>query len=809
VTQGRHVPVAAARIQLTPELGFDEAAGTVPYLSRLGFSHLYTSPVAEAVLGSRHGYDVTDPQRVRDELGGPDGLARLLDTLSAHGMGWLLDIVPNHMAVVPAEQNPWWWDVLRHGRASRHAETFDIDWEAGAGTVVLPSGPVDVGSARVVGDVIEIAGLRLPLAPGSQLSTDGDEDLDALLAGQHWSLSGHRGRLRNYRCFFAISELGGVRVERPDVFERVHALVRTYRHHPAFAGVRVDHVDGLADPDGYLVAVRDLVGPDAWLVVEKILIGSEVLPERWPLDGSTGYDFCRDVTSLLTDGRGMATLDELWRAVSGDGRPYEELEWDAELEVAARMLAPDLARLRRLLVRADPRLADADTDGALAALGAALPVYRTYLPAGGDADIALLRAAAVVAAATRPELADALDRVVELTISGDHPEITTRLQQLGAPITAKGAEDTAFYRYFRLVALNDVGGDPGGTGCELDTFHRRRLADHKRHPRTLLTTSTHDTKRSEDVRARLLVLAQRPEEWRDAVGRWHLQSEPHRGVHGPSPALEYLGWQTVVGAWPIGPGRLLAALTKSAREAALETSWISPDLAYEADLAAWVHGVVDDEALVGQISSFVAAIDGPGQALSLAQALLRLTCPGVGDLYQGCDLWDRSLVDPDNRRPVDWSTRPALWDQVAGTDLASCYPETGGSGLGGSGLGGSGPGQSDPGGPGLSKLVVIGRTLAHRAARAEDFGPGAEGAYRPLAVAGTEGDPLVAFARGRGTVVAARRFPAATDVDEAATITLPPGRWRHVLVDGQSPIGDTVAVADVMRGLPVALLTVV
>ena len=787
MTEGLPDPVAAARIQLTPDLGFDEVAGVVPYLARLGLSHLYTSPVAEAVTGSRHGYDVTDPERVRGELGGPAGLTRLLDTLAAHGMGWLVDIVPNHVAVSPAEQNAWWWDVLRHGRASGHAGTFDIDWDAGAGTVVIPSGPVDVGSARIVSDVIEIAGLRLPLASGPRLPGGGQEDLEDLLSRQHWSLSAHRGLRRNYRCFFTIAELGGVRVERPDVFDRVHTLVRDYRGHPAFAGVRVDHVDGLADPDGYLLALRELVGPESWLVVEKILLGTEVLPERWPVDGSTGYDFCRDVTSLLTDRRGMAALDELWRSLSGDERAYEELERAAQLEVAHQMLAPDLARVRRLLVAADPEMADADTDGAVAALLAALPVYRTYLPAGGADDVALLRTAAGGAAAARPE-SEVLERLVELTISGEHPELTTRLQQLGAPVTAKGAEDTAFYRYFRLAALNDVGGDPGGTGCRLDTFHRRRLADQERHPRTLLTTSTHDTKRSEDVRARLLVLAQRPQEWRVAVRSWHDQSGRYRGVHGPGPDMEYLGWQTVVGAWPIGPERLLAALTKSAREAGRDTNWVSPDRDYEAGLAAWVDGVLADEGLAGEVASFVAAIDAAGQAVALTQVLLRLTCPGVGDLYQGCDLWDRSLVDPDNRRPVDYQVRPDLLDLATGTNLAACYPE--------------------PGGPGLPKLVLVQRALAHRAARPADFGPGEAGSYRPLPVAGTDGEPVVAFARGRGTVVVALRFPAAADPLGQMILALPTGSWRHVLVDGASPVAGTVTIADVLGDLPVALLTV-
>jgi (1->4)-alpha-D-glucan 1-alpha-D-glucosylmutase len=785
-------PVAAYRLQLTAEQGFAQAADLVAHLHRLGISHLYTSPVLAAAPGSTHGYDGVDPSRVSDELGGREGLVELVATLRAHGMGWLADIVPNHLSVAVPAANPMWWEVLRHGPSSPAARVFDVDWAGGDGKVVLPvlgqplAEVVAAGgvAAETVGcePAASVDGFVVPLRPdGPHPPPDGVADWEVILAQQHYRLVPWRGAPRNYRVFFDISSLAAVRVEDPDVHDAVHEEIGRWVRDGWVDGVRVDHVDGLARPGDYLERLRSLVGPSRWLVVEKILLGSEELPRHWPVDGTTGYEFAADVIRLLADPAGERPLTELYHEVTGDHRSYAEVEHAAKLEALGGRLRPDVARVARL--------AGADED-AVAEAAAAFGVYRTYLPRDAVAGLARVRSAFRRAAARRPDLASPLARLEAMVVDPagrEEQEVSRRFQQLTSPVMAKGAEDTAFYRYHRLVALNDVGADPGRFSIGPEELHAVSARRHQTHPRSLLTTSTHDTKRSEDVRARVVVLSELAGPWSEALRRWRGRAAPHRSAAGPDPHLEHLFWQTLVGAWPIGPDRLGEYLLKAAREAGTSTSWIDPDEAGEAAVLAFAEGVLGDAALMGEVAGFVADhLVVPGRVNALSQVLLRCTSPGVPDVYQGTERWDLSLVDPDNRRPVDWVAVAAL---VARSD------EVDGRGA-----------WVDPD-DGLPKALLLRRALGLRVRRPELFGRG--GGYRPLRVEGGGSRAgALAYCRGGGAVAVVPLRPVAAAADGWGTLTvaLPPGDWRDVLCPERGFGGGPVRLGELFATFPVALL---
>ena len=642
---------ATYRLQLTSTFTFDDAAAVVPYLAELGITHVYCSPWLAAASGSQHGYDVVDHSRVDPERGGADGLARLHAACREHGLGIVLDIVPNHMTIAaPEDANAQWWSVLRDGPDSPYASWFDVDWSHGKLLVPVLGGPL----ADVVGDVkLEDGTVRyfehvLPLAPGSLV----EGDVLATLDNQHYRLADWRTSTEEstHRRFFDVTTLAGLRVEDPAVFDATHALVLQQVRDGVVDGLRVDHPDGLADPGGYLAQLSQAAG--TWVVAEKILEHGEELPP-WQCDGTTGYDALNLVTGLFVDPAGQQPLTSLWEGRTGEHASWPEVVEACKRQVVNQVLSAEVEHLIDLTKPVvDARHLDITRRGlreAFVELLVSFEVYRAYLPEGRH----VVEDAAEQASERLPSRAREIAAVATLVC--EPGELATRFQQTCGPVMAKGVEDTAFYRYLPLLALNEVGGDPGQWGTSVADFHAwcaRMLRDW---PRTMTTLSTHDTKRSEDVRARLVLLSQRPGAWGEAVAQWTAWL-PHR----LDPPTEMLVWQTLVGAWPLPADRAVAYVEKATHEAKARTSWLDPDTSYDEAAAAYVRALLADEHLCAAVSAFVASLEPAWRSTVLAQKLVQLTMPGVADTYQGCELVDLSLVDPDNRRPVNYDRRRAL-----------------------------------------------------------------------------------------------------------------------------------------------------
>ncbi|MFN2539094.1 MAG: malto-oligosyltrehalose synthase [Mycobacteriales bacterium] len=646
------------RLQLTPSFTLHDAAAVVPCLAQLGISHVYCSPWLASAAGSQHGYDVVDHSHVDDELGGAEGLAELHRACQEHGLGIVLDIVPNHMTIAaPEDRNAAWWSVLRDGPASPYKDWFDVDWSKRLLVPVLGGPLAEVVDALVLGeDRISYYEHVFPLAPGTLVAGD----VLATLDRQHYRLADWRtaSEESTHRRFFDVTDLVGLRVEDEAVFDATHALVLQQVRDGIVEGLRVDHPDGLADPGGYLARLAARTG-GAWVVAEKILEYGEELP-RWPCAGTTGYDALNLVTGLFVDPAGERPLTSLWQARTGDQRSWEEVVEASKRQVLDQVLAAEVERLVEL---AKPLCDAAHLDitrrglrEAFVEVLVAFDVYRAYLP-GGEATIQWACEAASARLPSRAREIAVLGRLVL-----DPGELATRFQQTCGPVMAKGVEDTAFYRYLPLLALNEVGGDPGHWGTSVEDFHdycARMLVDW---PLTMTTLSTHDTKRSEDVRARLALLSQHPVEWGEAVGEWTAWL-PRR----IDAATEQLVWQTLVGAWPLDADRAVAYVEKAVHEAKAHTSWLDPDTRYDEAAAAFVRALLGDAHLVGEISAFVERLSDHWRSTLLAQKLVQLTMPGVADTYQGCELVDLSLVDPDNRRPVDFARRRALLEAPDGS----------------------------------------------------------------------------------------------------------------------------------------------
>ncbi|MBV9255339.1 MAG: malto-oligosyltrehalose synthase, partial [Actinobacteria bacterium] len=639
-------PRATYRLQLTPSFGFDDVARVAPYLARLGVSHVYLSPYLQAAAGSMHGYDVVDHSRVNDELGGPAAHLRMVAALKEHGLRQVIDVVPNHMAITGPE-NEWWWDVLRQGPASPFAPFFDVDWNPPdrklRNTVLMPilgdhyGRVLDRGEITVEGEgddaVVRYADHVLPLAPDSLTApaaeVNGDADrLHEVLERQHYRLAYWRTGAEelDYRRFFDITTLAALRVEDDEVFNQIHWLPLAWVGDGSVDGLRIDHVDGLRDPAGYLRHLASRA-PRAWIVVEKILEADERLPAAWPVAGTTGYDFLNDLDGVFVDPAGEALFDELYRELTGvDDDAYDEVVRVGKRQVLSDSLAADVRRLTYLLAsicEGDRRHRDytrSDLRDALTELLVSFPVYRTYVVPGEEAsaqDEAVVTGAAADVRSRRPDIdAELLDWLTSLLlgrVAGDEAsELAARFQQLSGPVMAKGVEDTAFYRYLRFAALNEVGGDPGRFGRTASEFHRA-AADGGW---GMLATSTHDTKRSEDVRARLLVLSQIPERWAATVRGWVAANQPHRSGEWPDRATEYLLYQTLVGAWPLPEDRAAAYLEKAVREAKLHTSWVAPDPQYEEALQRFAKEVLADDVFVASVEAFVASIADAGRVTS-------------------------------------------------------------------------------------------------------------------------------------------------------------------------------------------------
>ena len=714
------IPRATQRLQFHKDFTFGDAEALVPYFSELGISHLYASPITTARKGSMHGYDVVDPTTVNPELGGEAGLKRLVEALKWHGMGLIVDIVPNHMAATL--ENKWWADVLAHGKASRYATSFDIDWDA-EGRVVLPWLTKPVAEAAD-----EAAALDLPKPGAHRLGW--------------WRTAGDR---INWRRFFDINDLVCLRMEDDETFERVHDLVFRLHAEGFIDGVRVDHVDGLADPAAYCRKLRSRLG-DTYFVVEKILLAGETLPAGWQCDGTTGYDFMDQVSSLQHDPEAAAPLAAAWAKLSGRPADFAIEEQAARREILARSFGAQLEACVASFANASA-IADVSRPAlrrTLVELLVHFPVYRTYAtaierpPANAAFLAKAVAGAKLTGLAADSWLFDLLHRWFREPAFPSEP--LRRFQQLSAPIAAKSVEDTGFYRYGRLLSRNDVGFDAHRFGSAPADFHAAMTRRQINEPHAMLATATHDHKRGEDVRARLAVLSEMPARWSRLLQEWTV----HFTTICADDAAMLL--QTIVGAWPLElelddrPGRLAFAervigwQAKALREAKLRSDWSDPDQSYE-DAAREVvqHLVAEDgyRKLLTEIFGFIQSIAAAGAINGLSQLVLKLTAPGVPDLYQGTEYWDFSLVDPDNRRPVDFAARQ---DSLASISIAPAVTSWR---------------------DGRIKQLVAHRLLGLRRARPELF---AEGSYEPI----ESGDHVVAFRRKRGSdtvVVAVPRLP--------------------------------------------------
>jgi (1->4)-alpha-D-glucan 1-alpha-D-glucosylmutase len=879
-------PASTYRVQLHPGFGLAAAAEVVPYLGRLGASHLYCSPYLQAAPGSLHGYDVVDPHRINTELGGEPAHALLTAALVEHGLGHVLDIVPNHMATA-GRANPWWWDVLGSGRSSWYASYFDIDWQGAdaseAGTILVPilgdhyGRAVDRGELQVAWDgrsfVVRYYEQELPLAAETldvvllpmahQLTSAGAElealagafaavpavdrnqpisfgerralvdqlldalgtffeeeperrevrdrtlevlnrdpdRLDHLLRRQHYRLAYWRTASEeiDYRRFFNIDSLIGVRVEVESVFDDTHRLILDLVAAGVVDGLRVDHVDGLRDPAGYLRRLRD-ASQGTYVTVEKILGARESLPATWPVAGTTGYDFLHRVDRVLVDAAGEADLTRCYEEFTGATDSYPEIEEAAKRQVLAEELAAEVDRLHRILiVAADDDRHQRDRTrrelrDALVELLVAFPVYRGYGQPGqtpSDADRVNTAAAVARAGSSRPDidpgLLSWLGQLLLLEQAGWAGEaFALRFAQVSAPVMAKGVEDTAFYRYHRLISLNEVGGHPDQFGGDTEEFHQTTAAAARAWPEAMLTLSTHDTKRSADVRARIHLLSQIPQQWQQAVERFAELTRPYRHEPWPDRNAEYLLYQSLVGAWPISIERATAFMAKATKEAKVHTSWLDPQPGYDDSMAAFVKDILSDPRFVDELERFLAEqrLIERGRINALVQTTLLLTCPGVADIYQGNELWDLSLVDPDNRRPVDYALRTKL--------LAQIGPQPPVVSLSADDVG-------------AWKLWLTNRLLLDRGQGGQRRDRYVNAEYEPLEVSGPAADRVIAYRRPDRVVVVPRLPGPPAETWAGTAVALGGGTWVDVLT-GQSIGGVQAAVGEIWSRAPVAVL---
>ncbi|MBI2206358.1 MAG: malto-oligosyltrehalose synthase [Candidatus Rokubacteria bacterium] len=901
------VPLATYRVQLGPELGFEDAAGLLDYLDALGITDLYTSPFFESASSGSHGYDVSDHDTLRGELGGEAGFRILADALKRRGFGLLIDLVPNHMGIAHA-RNHWWRDVLEHGPSSRYAAYFDIDWrpvkaelhdrvllpilgdqygavlDRGELSLALTEGlfelvyyewrlPIAARSyGRVLGhrleqlqdalgadhaDLVELKSVITWLAtipprterdPARVAARDGEKErgrqrlvallerspgvrafvdenvrrfngtpgeprsfdlLDDLVSDQayrpaYWRVAGEE---INYRRFFDINDLAAIRMEDREVFDRTHRVIFQLVRDGAVTGLRIDHPDGLYAPAEYFARLQEAcleaVGRPFYVVAEKILSPGERLPENWAVAGSTGYDFLNLLNGIFVDRKAAIALERLYVRLLRQRVVFTELVYDAKRLIMETSMASELNVLGHRLNRISEKHRSSrdftlrSLTRALREIIAAFPVYRTYFGESGDdsADIERLDRAVDGAKRRTPTLdVSTYDWVRDLLAlrfpawadeaeRRERIDFVMRVQQITGPVTAKGYEDTALYRYNRLTSLNEVGGDPSRFGTPLGEFHTAMAERQDREPASLSATSTHDTKRSEDVRARINVLSEIADEWRGRVGRWQRLNRRLRTVVDGDPVPganeEYLLYQTLVGAWPIDGARLRAYILKAVREAKTHTSWINMNQRYDEAIGRFAEAIVDprrSREFLRDLAEFQQRVAHFGRLNSLAQTLVKIAAPGLPDFYQGTELWDFSLVDPDNRRPVDFALRRRMLEELtreidATADLAGLARRL-----------------VETAEDGRVKLYLIRQALQFRRLRRELF---ISGAYHPLTATGTWSDSVCAFARARGAdvaVVIAPRLLARRDI--------------HVLPLGVAYWDDTRVAVPVSAGTP-------
>jgi (1->4)-alpha-D-glucan 1-alpha-D-glucosylmutase len=949
----RPIPRATYRVQLNAGFNFKDLTAIVPYLSDLGISHVYCSPYFRARAGSAHGYDVVDHNSFNPEIGSREDFDRLVAQLRAHGMGHILDIVPNHVGVMGSD-NAWWMDVLENGQASVYADYFDIDWNPSNAALtdkvlvpvladpygeVLERGDLELRFERELGSfAIRYHEHRMPLDPrtyprildvvldiersaeleklrrlfgalpdrrgptpeqvaernrdkeahkralaelvaadsavasameralGRIAGTPGDpasfDPLHDLLESQAFRLAYWRVASDdiNYRRFFDVNDLAALRVENEAVFEATHRLVLQLIGSGALDGLRIDHADGLYDPLGYFRRLTGRVsqvtasagGRSVYLVAEKITASFERLPPDWPVHGETGYHFANVVSRLLVDAGSKARMGRIYRAFVGEPRQWPDIAYECQHRVLRRSLASELNTVANLLTRIahdDRRTRDFTLNSlrqALAEVIACFPVYRTYVTDSvTETDRRYIdwaiAAARRRASSTEQPVLDFVRGALLLELAAPTESARARMrrfamkfQQITAPITAKGIEDTALYRFNRLVSLNEVGGEPDLYGSRITGFHADAQYRVRHWPHEMLTTSTHDTKRSEDVRARISVLSELPGAWRQAVDRWRRFNRTRRrevgGAAAPSPDDEYLLYQTLIGTWPLEEPdgaaldeyrkRIEDYMLKAAREAKARTSWAAVNTEYEEALTQFIRAALErreGNLFMADFCAFNARIVRFGLLNALSQTLLKLTAPGVPDIYQGNETWHFSLVDPDNRRPVDYAAHGQLLQRLtagaAQDSPARALAEN----------------VADP----RCKLFLHVRSLQLRRRDPDLF---ERGEYLPLKVTGHRAPHLCAFARrleGRLAIVLAPRLylklMGAAGVAEGGRLRPPLGAevWHDTAVQLPSRLdaplrgvldgaeltqtgGDgppAISVAAALQSFPVALLS--
>ena len=864
------------RLQLHAGFRLADAERILPYLADLGISHLYLSPCLQAMPGSTHGYDVTDPTRVSDDLGGEDAWARFVERAHATGLAILLDIVPNHMAV--SEHDAWWDEVLEHGPFADHAEFFDIrtgpvePWRVHICTLAHPYGEtlargelrleVRAGRPRIVhfdsswplgpaswGALLEAAAESgaqavpaaaqaacaeleqlhaMPLAldiedvmraryraalqgaaaalaaaerrghllPAVERCNADPQRLDALLGRQFYVLHGWQlaGELTNYRRFFDVSGLVGVRNETAEVFAASHARIARMIRAGDLEGLRIDHPDGLKDPDEYFARLRALL-PAGRIYVEKILENDERLVAHWPIDGTVGYDFLAKVNRLWMDQQRTDALTATYADFTGHGVNIAALVRDKKRQIVESTFSADLDRLARsalAIARSDWRSRDLSPRGlreALARVTTALGVYRTYRTAGGLSaeDARVFTEAVQNARLGSPGMEPAaFDFLAELfakpRLSAAEAQLIGEWQQLTPAVTAKGVEDTTFYAFDRLVSCNEVGAQASLVGISAEKFHEYCHYLGESWPHNLLATSTHDNKRSEDVRTRISLLSEIPERWAEALHLWSQQNAPAWNNRTPDRHAEYLLYQTLIGAWPIDRERCWRYMQKACREAKIRTSWHEPNLGYEENIRGFVDAVLARSEFIDSLEAFIAPLIEPGRINSLAQTLIKMMAPGVPDFYQGSELWDLSLVDPDNRRPVDFERRAELLERCRRLDARGAT------------------GDWDAG---LPKLWMIQRLFALRRAHRAEFS--AASAYQPLVAQGSHLGNLLAFRRGANLIAVVPRLRMTLGGEWQDTrLPLPAGPWRNGFTEAR--LEGRVAPEELFGAFPVAVL---
>ncbi len=864
---------ASYRLQLHAEFPLLQAQRVLPYLADLGISHVYLSPCLQAVPGSQHGYDVTDPTRISDDLGGESAWVDFVDCARSHGLRILLDIVPNHMSA--SEHNPWWDHVLENGPFSEFVGYFDfrnrprqpfrvhlcslarpygaavdageltIEIEQGRPRVrhyenTWPLGPASWGKllsaadgptsqalsadeARSFSELERLHDIEEPDAQDRMVyarhaaqaeqtlahahsrgllreavdRTQAEKErLNGVLQRQFYLLHGWKlaGELGNYRRFFDINTLTGIRTESPAVFEAAHARIETMISRGEIDGVRVDHPDGLREPLEYLKRLRALL-PQGRIYVEKILENDERLKEDWPVDGTVGYEFLAKVNRLWMDDQRTDVLTATYSDFTGHPVNFAALVREKKRAIVESTFSAEHDRLAEAVLRIARAgwqtrdLSPRHLREALARLVIALPVYRTYrtLNTIHEDDRRVLAEAIQSTRIGSPEIDGAtLDFLMMLftksRLSEAEAEFVAEWQQLTPAVMAKGVEDTTFYCFDRLVSCNEVGSQASLIGISADKFHEFCHSLSDRWPNNLLATSTHDNKRSEDVRTRISILSEIPERWAEALHQWSKLNAAAWQNRVPDRHAEYLLYQTIIGAWPIDRDRCWQYMLKACREAKINTSWHEPNLGYEEKIRGFIDGVFQSPEFIASLERFVEPLILPGRINSLAQTLVKMVAPGVPDFYQGTELWDLTLVDPDNRRPVDFELRAALVHRARTLSAAEVLREWD---------------------SGLPKMWMTARLLAIRRERAGDFSD--QSKYQPLVAQGTHLGRLLAFRRGENLIAAVPRFTLSLGGDWSDTnLPLPGGLWRNYFTG--SVLQREVVPDALFKGFPVALL---